>query len=185
MDASATSAARALWRARWWFRNLCSQSCGILPIRATRCAGRGAGVGWTCFRSCGVRVEITDADVPDAQEVDVKLLRLAQRMGGVVVTTDYNLNKVASLSGMRVLNVNELAGALRPAVLPGEELTVHVVREGKEPGQGVGYMDDGTMIVVENGRRHVGETQAVTVTTVLQTSAGRMIFARRKGERAG
>ena len=133
----------------------------------------------------GVRVEITDADVPDAQEVDVKLLRLAQRMGGVVVTTDYNLNKVASLSGMRVLNVNELAGALRPAVLPGEELTVHVVREGKEPGQGVGYMDDGTMIVVENGRRHVGETQAVTVTTVLQTSAGRMIFARRKGERAG
>ena len=117
--------------------------------------------------------------------MDVKLLRLAQRMGGVVVTTDYNLNKVASLSGMRVLNVNELAGALRPAVLPGEELTVHVVREGKEPGQGVGYMDDGTMIVVENGRRHVGETQAVTVTTVLQTSAGRMIFARRKGERAG
>lgn len=126
-----------------------------------------------------LRVEDVRQDAADA-EVDVRLLRLAAALGGAVMTNDYNLNKVAGVAGVPVLNVNELAGALRPAVLPGEEMTVHIVREGREPGQGVAYLDDGTMVVVENGRRHVGETLDAEVTTVLQTSAGRMIFSRVK-----
>lgn len=126
-----------------------------------------------------LRVEDVRQDADDA-EVDVRLLRLAMALGGAVMTNDFNLNKVAGVAGVPVLNVNELAGALRPAVLPGEEMTVHIVREGKEPGQGVAYLDDGTMVVVENGRRRVGETLDVEVTTVLQTSAGRMIFGRVK-----
>ena len=111
-------------------------------------------------------------------EVDVKLLRLARELNGAVMTNDYNLNKVASVAGVPVLNVNDLAGALRPNVLPGEEMTVRILREGREPGQGVAYLEDGTMVVVENGRARVGETLSCAVTTVLQTSAGRMIFAR-------
>ena len=125
---------------------------------------------------CPVRVE--EKDYSDGAEVDVKLLRLARDMAGAVLTNDYNLNKVAGVTGVQVLNINELAGALRPVVLPGEEMRAHIVREGKEPGQGVAYLDDGTMVVVENGRRKVGETVEAEVTTVLQTSAGRMIFAR-------
>ena len=125
-----------------------------------------------------VRIEETDYD--DVAEVDVKLLRLARQLNGIVVTNDYNLNKVAGVTGVKVLNINELANAVKPVVLPGEEMTVQIVREGKEPGQGVGYLDDGTMIVVDNARRHVGETIDVVVTTVLQTSAGRMIFTRIK-----
>ena len=131
---------------------------------------------------CPVRVE--ERDYEDEAEVDVKLLRLAREIGGAVMTNDYNLNKVAGVAGVPVLNINELAEALRPQVLPGEEMTVHIVREGKEPGQGVAYLDDGTMVVIENGRSLVGETLGVEVTTVLQTSAGRMIFARPKGESA-
>ncbi len=127
----------------------------------------------------GLRVEDVRQE-DETAEVDVRLLRLAMALGGAVMTNDYNLNKVAGVAGVPVLNVNELAGALRPAVLPGEEMTVHIVREGKEPGQGVAYLDDGTMVVVENGRRRVGETLDVEVTTVLQTSAGRMIFGRVK-----
>ena len=126
---------------------------------------------------CPVRVDEWNED--DA-EVDVKLLRLAKRLNGAVMTNDYNLNKVAGVAKVPVLNINELAGALRPIVLPGEEMTVHIVREGKEPGQGVAYLDDGTMVVVENDRRRVGDTLDVEVTTVLQTSAGRMIFTRVK-----
>lgn len=125
-------------------------------------------------------VRIEETDFEDLQEVDVKLLRLARQMNGIVVTNDYNLNKVAGVTGVRVLNINELANAVKPVVLPGEEMTVQVVKEGKEPGQGVAYLDDGTMIVVDNARRHVGETIDVVVTTVLQTSAGRMIFTRMK-----
>ena len=102
-----------------------------------------------------------------------------------MVTNDYNLNKVAGVTGLRVLNINDLANALKPMLMAGEELTVQIVREGKEPGQGVAYLDDGTMIVVEGGRRHVGETVHVVVTTVIQTSAGRMIFSRLKEEREG
>lgn len=133
------------------------------------------------------RVRIVEKDYPDAEEVDVKLLRLARELGGAVLTNDYNLNKVAGVTGVRVLNINELAGALRPAVLPGEEMTVQIIREGKEPGQGVAYLEDGTMVVVENGRRRMGERLEIEVTTVLQTSAGRMIFgrAKEKENRAG
>lgn len=127
---------------------------------------------------CPVRVDEWNED--DGAEVDVKLLRLAKRLNGAVMTNDYNLNKVAGVARVPVLNINELAGALRPIVLPGEEMNVHIVREGKEPGQGVAYLDDGTMVVVENGRRRVGDTLDVEVTTVLQTSAGRMIFTRIK-----
>ncbi len=127
----------------------------------------------------GGNLRVEDVRQEDA-EVDVRLLRLAAAMDGAVMTNDYNLNKVAGVAGVPVLNVNELAGALRPAGLPGEERPVHIVREGKEPGQGVAYLDDGTMVVVENGRRRVGETLDAEVTTVLQTSAGRMIFARVK-----
>ncbi|MBR5110725.1 MAG: TRAM domain-containing protein [Clostridia bacterium] len=127
---------------------------------------------------CPVRIE-EEEDTGEA-EVDVKLLRLAKRLNGAVMTNDYNLNKVAGIAKVPVLNINELAGALRPVVLPGEEMAVRIVRDGKEPGQGVAYLDDGTMVVVENGRRRVGETLDVEVTTVLQTSAGRMIFTRIK-----
>ena len=101
-------------------------------------------------------------------------------MRGVVVTNDYNLNKVAAVRNVPVLNINELANAVKPVALPGEEMLIQIVKEGKEPGQGVGYLDDGTMIVVEGGRKLMGETVEVAVTTVLQTAAGRMIFARIK-----
>jgi len=120
---------------------------------------------------------LDDAGEPD---VDSQLVALARAHHASIVTTDFNLSKVAELQGVRVLNVNQLAQALRPAVLPGEELSVHVIRDGKEAGQGVAYLEDGTMIVVEGGKRFIGETPEVVVTSVLQTSAGRMIFARPK-----
>lgn len=136
-------------------------------------------------KELGVSVQISDRDFP-GQEVDTKLLRLAKQMDGKVLTNDFNLNKVAALQNVPVLNINDLANAVKPVVLPGEEMTVHVIKEGKEMGQGVGYLDDGTMIVVDGGKRHIGETLQVLVTSVLQTSAGRMIFAKPKlgaGER--
>lgn len=132
------------------------------------------------LRELNTPIVIEETDYPDVDEVDVKLLRLCRDKGGIVVTNDYNLNKVAGVTGIRVLNINDLANAVKPMLMAGEEMNVQIVREGKEPGQGVAYLDDGTMIVVENGRRHVGETIAVVVTTVLQTSAGRMIFTRLK-----
>jgi len=128
------------------------------------------------------RVEIVEADVPGVTDVDGKLVELARQRGARVVTTDYNLNRVAELSGVNVLNVNDLANALKPVVLPGESLRVQVLREGKEPGQGVGFLEDGTMVVVEQGRRLLGQEVAVVVTSALQTSAGRMVFARRRVE---
>jgi uncharacterized protein YacL len=130
-------------------------------------------------------VVITQQDYPKVAEVDSKLLRLAQDLGGVVVTNDFNLNKVARLQGMRVLNINELANAVKPIVLPGEEMIAHVIKEGKETNQGVAYLDDGTMIVVENGARYVGMQLAVIVTSILQTAAGRMVFARPKLDKRG
>ena len=119
-----------------------------------------------------------DVDYRDLQDVDAKLLRLAQERSLPILTTDYNLNKVARIQGVTVLNVNELANALKPAVLPGESLRVKVIREGKEAEQGVGYLDDGTMIVVEGGRGLVGTTIDVEVTSVLQSPSGKMIFSR-------
>lgn len=127
-----------------------------------------------------MRVVITDKDFDDIQEVDSKLVKLAQVMGGKVVTNDFNLNKVAELQGVPVLNINELANAVKPVVLPGEEMVVHVIKDGKETGQGVAYLDDGTMIVVDGGKRYMNETIGVLVTSVLQTAAGRMIFAKPK-----
>jgi uncharacterized protein YacL len=125
-------------------------------------------------------LEIAERDFPDVPAVDAKLVKLAQELGGKLVTNDFNLNRVAHVEGVVVLNLNELANAVKPVVLPGEELRVAITRDGKEPHQGVGYLDDGTMIVVENGRRLIGETVDVAVTSVLQTVAGRMIFARSK-----
>lgn len=113
-------------------------------------------------------------------QVDAQLVRVARTLSAWIVTNDYNLNKIAELQGVRVLNVNELANAIKPVMIPGEELSVHVIKDGKEAGQGVGYLDDGTMIVVEGGKKHIGETLETVVTSVLQTVAGRMIFARPK-----
>ena len=127
-------------------------------------------------------LEIVDEDYADITGVDAKLVRLARDRGAKLVTNDYNLNRVAHVEGVVVLNINELAGAVKPAVLPGEEMHVTIVRDGKEPHQGVGYLDDGTMIVVENGRRLMGEETDVQVTSVLQTVAGRMIFAKIKAK---
>jgi len=132
-----------------------------------------------------IPIEIVDKDYPDGQDVDSKLVRLAKDYGGTVLTNDYNLNKVAELQGVAVLNINELANAVKPVVLPGEEMLVQVIKDGKEQGQGVAYLDDGTMIVVDSGRKHIGEEIEVMVTSVLQTAAGRMIFAKPKAmERA-
>src|SRR2546426_684230 len=126
----------------------------------------------------GLTVEIAEVDIAGVDDVDRKLLELARRRGGRIVTNDYNLNKLAELAGVAVLNVNELANAMKPVMLPGEAMTVQVLREGKESGQGVGYLDDGTMVVIEQGRRYIGQALDVVVTSVLQTPAGRMIFTR-------
>jgi uncharacterized protein YacL len=128
-----------------------------------------------------ITVQIYEKDYDDITEVDSKLVRLAQELSGQIITNDYNLNKVAELQGVHVLNINELANALKPVVLPGEEMVVQVIKDGKESGQGIGYLDDGTMIVVDGGKKHIGQTIGVLVTSVLQTAAGRMIFAKPKG----
>jgi uncharacterized protein YacL len=125
----------------------------------------------------GTPVEIAEVDVPDEAEVDAKLVALARARSKVILTNDFNLNRVAELQGVRVMNINSLANAVKPAVLPGEDLRVRVIQEGKEAGQGVGFLDDGTMIVIEGGARHIDRDLDVAVTRVLQTVAGRMIFA--------
>jgi len=127
-------------------------------------------------------VQVIDDPAGTQGDVDERLVATARAVGGWILTNDFNLNKVAELQGVRVLNVNELAQALRPIHLPGEELTVHIMKDGKEAGQGIGYLEDGTMVVVEGGKKHIGETSDVVVTSVLQTVAGRMIFARPKGD---
>lgn len=129
-----------------------------------------------------VSIEIIEDDPREAPDVDAKLVRLALAMHAKILTNDFNLNKVAQIEGIQVLNVNDLANALKPALVPDEVMEVKIIKEGKEPTQGVGYLDDGTMIVVDNGRAHVGRTVAVVVTSVLQTAAGRMIFTRFNGE---
>lgn len=130
------------------------------------------------------KVEITEEDFEDVQEVDLKLVRLAKKMGNdtQIVTNDFNLNKVCELHQVKVLNINDLANAVKPVVIPGEDMQIVVIKEGKEHNQGVAYLDDGTMIVVEGGRGYIGQAITVTVTSVLQTSAGRMIFAKPKGD---
>lgn len=135
-------------------------------------------------KSGNVEVQIHDAGLPELaniREVDQKLVILSKHLGGKVVTNDFNLNKIAKLQGVDVINLNELANALKPIVLPGETLNVRLIKRGEEPGQGVGYLDDGTMVVAEHGLPHLGEVVRMTVTSVLQTSAGRMIFGRLDG----
>jgi uncharacterized protein YacL len=124
-----------------------------------------------------VRTLDARAEAAPGEEVDSRLVKLAGKLGGAIVTNDFNLNKVAELQGVPVLNINELANALKPVVLPGEEMRVMVIKEGKEMNQGVGYLDDGTMIVIDGARRRIGETLEVVVSSVLQTAAGKMIFA--------
>jgi uncharacterized protein YacL len=123
-------------------------------------------------------VRIQEEDFPDVKEVDAKLVKMAKLLSAKIFTNDFNLNKVAELQGITVLNINELANALRPIVLPGEMMEVRVSKEGKEYNQGVAYLDDGTMVVIDNSRNLIGQTTKVVVTSVLQTSAGRMIFAK-------
>ncbi len=142
---------------------------------------RGLDILSKIQKELAVEVQITEKDFPDIDEVDSKLLKLAQFLGGKVITNDYNLNKVAGVQGVPVLNINELANSVKPVVLPGEEMTIQIIKDGKEQEQGIAYLDDGTMIVVEGGKRHIGEIMDVIVTSVLQTAAGRMIFAKQKG----
>ena len=125
-------------------------------------------------------LEISERDYGDVRGADAKLVRMARDLGANLLTNDYNLNRVAHVEGVAVLNVNELANALKPAVLPGEEMQVQIIREGREPHQGVGYLDDGTMVVVEHAHRVIGQPAEIVVTSVLQTAAGRMIFAKLK-----
>ncbi len=127
-------------------------------------------------------VQMTEADFPEIREVDQKLIELARSMGARIVTNDFNLNKVAQLSGIEVLNINELANSLKPVVLPGETMKVYIVKEGKEPDQGVAYLDDGTMVVINGAAKQIGRTVDVTITSVVQTAAGKMFFARALAE---
>ncbi len=139
---------------------------------------RGLDILKTLQRDPKARLEILDRDYPEHAAVDAKLVRLARDSGGVIVTNDYNLNRVADLQGVPVLNLNEVANALKPVVLPGEVVRVELIREGKEEGQGVGYLDDGTMVVVDGGGFFVGKKVEAEVTSVLQTPAGRMVFGK-------
>jgi uncharacterized protein YacL len=149
------------------------------PVKRTR-GKRGLEVLQHIQKQATVDVKIADKDFPSVREVDAKLIELAKEVHGKILTNDSNLNKVAQLQGIEVLNINALANSLKPVVLPGEEMNVKILKEGKEMGQGVAYLDDGTMIVVDNGRKQIGKTLDVMVTSVLQTPAGRMIFARLK-----
>jgi uncharacterized protein YacL len=139
---------------------------------------RGLDILQKIQKMSGVDVMISDIDFPDVREVDLKLIELARSLQGKIVTNDFNLNKVAQLRGVEVLNINELANALKPVVLPGEFMRVFILKEGKEYNQGVAYLDDGTMVVVDNARRMISKNIDVVVTSVLQTTAGKMIFGR-------
>ena len=142
---------------------------------------RGLDILHSMQRELDQRVAVEEKDYDDVDEVDLKLLRLATDIGGILVTNDYNLNKVAAVQNMPVLNINDLANAVRSVLLPGEELPLLIAKEGKEAGQGVGYLPDGTMVIVESARKHIGETLDIVVTSALQTSAGRLVFAKLRG----
>ena len=139
---------------------------------------RGLDILQKIQKMSGVEVLISDVDFPEVKEVDLKLIELARTLSGKIVTNDFNLNKVAQLRGVSVLNINELANALKPVVLPGEIMKVFILKEGKEYNQGVAYLDDGTMVVVDNARKMISKTIDIVVTSVLQTTAGKMIFGR-------
>jgi uncharacterized protein YacL len=157
-------------------RHIADSSDGLKRNRGRR----GLDILNRIQKELDIEVKTYEGDINDVTEVDIKLLKLGQMLNGKVITNDYNLNKVAEFQGVPVLNINELANAVKPVVLPGEEMVVQVIKDGKETGQGVAYLDDGTMIVVDGGKKHVGETIEVMVTSVLQTAAGRMIFAKPK-----
>ncbi len=151
------------------------------PMKRAR-GRRGLDILHKVQKMSRITVRIVDEDFPKINEVDAKLVALAKLLNAKVITNDFNLNKVAELQGVSVLNINELANSLKPVVLPGETMKVFILKEGKEYNQGVAYLDDGTMVVVENGRRLIGKNADVTVTSVLQTTAGRMIFSKPKEE---
>jgi uncharacterized protein YacL len=147
------------------------------PLRRVR-GRRGLDVLQRLQKTPQLDVKIVDDNFPQIREVDDKLVALGKKRGAKVITNDFNLNKVAEVQGVSVLNINLLSNAVKPAILPGESMNVYVAKDGKEAGQGVGYMDDGTMIVVDDGRRSIGKNVDVTVTSILQTPAGRMVFGK-------
>ncbi len=148
-------------------------------LRRTR-GRRGLDILHKIQKMKNIAVKIVDEDFPNIKEVDAKLVALARMIGAKIITNDFNLNKVAELQGVTVLNLNELANAIKPVVLPGERMNIFIAKEGKESNQGVGYLDDGTMVVVDNARRRINQQIDVIVTSVLQTTAGRMIFGKLK-----
>jgi uncharacterized protein YacL len=150
-----------------------------VPLRRRR-GRRGLDILNRMQKSGSLEVVVEEKDFPEIREVDSKLIQLARVINGIIITNDYNLNKIAKLQGIEVLNINELANALKPVILPSEELQVRVVKEGKEKNQGIAYLDDGTMVVVEDAKGLIGEELTVEVTSILQTSAGRMIFGQQK-----
>ncbi|MBC7348688.1 MAG: TRAM domain-containing protein [Candidatus Aminicenantes bacterium] len=151
------------------------------PLKRQR-GRRGLEVLDRLQKTARIKVVISDLDFPEIKDVDSKLIECAKALKAKIITNDFNLNKVAKLQGIEVLNINELANALKPVVLPGETMRVFILKEGKEKDQGVAYLDDGTMVVVDNARRMIGQTVDITVTSVLQTTVGKMIFGRYNGE---
>lgn len=147
------------------------------PIKRQR-GRRGLEMLHTIQKEAGLDIALREEDFPEINEVDAKLVKLAKLLEAKILTVDYNLNRVATIQGIKVLNINELANALKPVVFPGEEMRIKLLKEGKEHNQAVGYLDDGTMVVVEEARRLIGQEVKVTVTSVLQTQAGRMIFTK-------
>ncbi|MDA8173251.1 MAG: TRAM domain-containing protein [Nitrospiraceae bacterium] len=151
------------------------------PLKRAR-GRRGLDILHRMQKMANITIRIIEEDFPKIKEVDAKLVALGKAMGAKIITNDFNLNKVAELQGISVLNINELANVLKPVVLPGETMSVFIIKEGKESNQGVAYLDDGTMVVVDNGRKLIGKHAEVSVTSVLQTTAGRMIFTKTKEE---
>lgn len=149
------------------------------PVRKTR-GRRGLDILHRLQKQTQIKVKIVDVDFPRIRDVDSKLIALAKTLQGKIVTNDHNLSKVAELQGISVLNINELVTALKPAILPGEVLSTKIVKEGKESGQGIGYLDDGTMVVVDDAKKMIGKTTDVVATSLLQTTSGRMIFGKLK-----
>ncbi|MGH9869427.1 MAG: PIN/TRAM domain-containing protein [Candidatus Polarisedimenticolia bacterium] len=147
------------------------------PLKRNR-GRKGLDILQRMKKNANVTVLIPETDFPDVRDVDQKLIELARQVGAKIVTNDFNLNKVAQLRGLEVLNINELANSLKPVVLPGESMKVFIIKEGKEMNQGVAYLDDGTMVVVDSARKHIGRTVEISVTSVLQTTAGKMFFGR-------
>jgi len=158
-----------------WELQLVADSADALKRNRGR---RGLDIVQRLQKTAQTEVQIIDADYPNVKEVDLKLIQLAKDLDAKIVTNDFNLNKLAQLQGVEVLNINELANSLKPVVLPGEVMQVFILKEGKEYNQGVAYLDDGTMVVVDNARRQISKTIDITVTSVLQTTAGKMIFGR-------